>query len=670
MFRPVPMLRASILILDRDLATVIKEIGSLGIMHLVDHGTVPGIAEIGWTPGQELEILSRYQSAKRQLDEIFTQSEISKERPYGPAKYDVNPLKDIDDLEGRIGEFYSQVRVINEQIFTLRDKLAFEEDNLRRAKNMLGMKADVAFLRSLEHMRIIIGYLPIKQLPHVEETVTTKFTVYIPFEQRGDRQKSAFFCLPGDSEQLENQLKSIGFEPTLLPEDCSGIPEGAIKELEGKIEEINVSIVENENKLRGLGWSYRGELLRIRDHLTTNLDILKSVKSMGLSEHTALITGWVPRERLGELEKTLRATLGGNFVLNSQAPEEIADVKANKIKVPVIYNNPKLLKPFESLATTYGSPDYNEIDPSGIIGLAFLLMFGVMFGDIGHGLVLFLLGRVIQKQMKSAEVLGKIMTRAGASSMIFGVLFGSLFGHEFHGRYLPGLPLPFVPMENIDTFMAAAVAFGILFISIGLVINIINSIRSRNIEKGILENHGLAGALFYWGAVAILVKYMVSGSLGMPLWVMILILGIPLLVIFLKEPLNHLIKNKRPIVEEPITYIISSMIEVMETFIGFLSNTVSFIRVAAFSLAHAALFAAIFAIIKIIKGAAPEPTTSSILIALVVEVVGNIVIIVLEGLVVSIQSVRLIFYEFFSKFYAGEGEAFVPMKIGYSSEEE
>jgi len=670
MFRPVPMLRASILILDRDLATVIKEIGSLGIMHLVDHASIQGIADMGWTPGQELEILSRYQSAKRQLDEIFIQAEISKESLYTPAKYEVNPLKDIDDLESRIGEFYAQVRAINEQVFILRDKLTFEEDNLRRARNMVGMKADVAFMRSLENMHITIGYLPVKQLSYLEETVTTKFTVYIPLEQRGDRQKAVFFCLPGDSEQLENELKTIGFEPIPLPEDCSGVPEEAINELETKIEEINVSITENENKLRGFGWTYRGELLRIRDHLTVNLDILKSVKSMGLSEHTALITGWVPKESIERLTATLRNTLGANFVLSTEAPEEIPEVKTRKVKVPVIYDNPKLLKPFESLVTTYGSPDYNEIDPSGIIGLAFLLMFGVMFGDLGHGLVLFLVGRLLQKRLKAAEVLGKIMTRAGASSMIFGVLFGSLFGHEFHGHYLPGLPLPFVPMENIDTFMAVAVGFGILFISIGLVLNIINSIRSRDIEKGILENHGLAGALFYWGAVALLVKYIVSGTIGIPLWGMAVILGIPLLVIFLKEPINHLIKKKRPIVEEPVTYIISSMIEIMETFIGYLSNTVSFIRVAAFSLAHAALFAAIFAIIKIIKGASPEPTTSNILISLLVEFGGNIVIIVLEGLVVSIQSVRLIFYEFFSKFYAGEGEAFVPMKIGYSSEEE
>lgn len=684
MFRPVPMTRVSILILDRDLAKATKEIGRLGIMHLVELANTPGLSDIGWTPGQELDILSRYQSSKRQLDEIFVQTEISGGGAYTPAKLEVNPLKDIDELEATIGDFHNQVRSVNEQIFTLRDRLAFEEDNLRRAQNLVGIRSDVALMRNLENLHIAVGYLPERVLPGFEQAITTKFTVHIPLERRGGWQKSAFVCMPNEADQLDAQLKSIAFEQLLLPEDCSGVPEEAIEELTAKIEEIKVHIAENENKLRGLGWTYRGELLRIRDHLTTNLDILKAVKSMGLSEHTALITGWVPKNGIDKLERTLRDALGENVFMSVTKPEEIPEVRTGKVKVPVILNNPKLLRPFESLVTTYGSPDYNEIEPSGIIGLAFLLMFGVMFGDVGHGLILFLVGRYLQKKWKTAETMGQIMTRAGVSSMIFGFLFGSFFGHEYPEypeTYIHGIPLPFVPMKNIDDFMGVAVAFGIVFISVGLVINIINSVRRRDIEKGILENHGLAGALFYWGAVALLIYYMVSQknkiAFNIPIWVILLILGIPLLVIFLKEPINHLIKGKRPIVEEPVTYFISSLIEVMETFIGFLSNSVSFIRVAAFSLAHAALFSAIFAIILIIKGPPetlagqqPEPSTVTVLVALVVEIGGNIVIIILEGLVVSIQSVRLIFYEFFSKFYSGEGEAFTPMKIGYYSEEE
>jgi V/A-type H+-transporting ATPase subunit I len=491
------MTRVSILILDRDLAKATREIGRLGVMHLVEFANTPGLPDTGWTPGQELDILARYQSSKRQLDEIFVQTEISGAAAYTPEKFEVNPLKDIDELEAKIGDFYNQIRVVNEQIFTLRDKLSFEEDNLRRAQNLVGIASNVALMRSLENLHIAIGYLPEKVTSRVDELIKTKFTVHFPLERRGDKQKSAFVCLPTEAEALDQELKSIGFDPLAIPEDCSGTPAEAIEEINGKITEIKAQISENENKLRGFGWTYRGELLRIRDRLTTNLDILKAVKSMGLSEHTALITGWVPKNGVERLEATLKEALGKNVFMSVTEPEEISEVRTGKVKVPVIFNNPKLLRPFESLVTTYGSPDYNEIEPSGIIGLAFLLMFGVMFGDLGHGLVLFLAGRFLQKKWKAAEIIGQIMTRAGVSSMIFGFLFGSFFGHEYHGTYIPGIPLPFVPMENINDFMAMAVAFGVVFISIGLVINIINSVRTRDIEKGVLENHGLAGALFY-----------------------------------------------------------------------------------------------------------------------------------------------------------------------------
>jgi V/A-type H+-transporting ATPase subunit I len=203
--------------------------------------------------------------------------------------------------------------------------------------------------------------------------------------------------------------------------------------------------------------------------------------------------------------------------------------------------------------------------------------------------------------------------------------------------------------------MAVAVFYGITFISIGLVLNIINSIIVGDIERGFLENHGLAGAFFYWGAIAILVKYIVDGSLGIPMWGAILIVGIPLFVIFMREPIYHLIKRKRPLINEPGSYFLGSIVELLDTFTGYLSNTVSFIRVAAFSLAHIALMSAIFALMSTIQSGT---------VSFIVQVGGNVLVIALEGLVVSIQSVRLIYYEFFSKFYSGEGEAFSPMRIG------
>ncbi|MBN1881517.1 MAG: hypothetical protein JW885_05025, partial [Deltaproteobacteria bacterium] len=626
----------------------------LGIMHLVEVGGTPGLSEMGWTPGQELEVVSRYQTAKRQLDEIFDHAGITEEAPAIPGTYEVNPLDDIDELEEKIQAYHSQIRSINDEIYTLRDKLNIEEDNLRRLDNLTPVDVDVSHMRDLTMLRMFYGYFPSKHVRLLEEGITAKFTTYIPIQTRGDRELSAFFCLPEDAETLEDELKNMLFEFLPLPQDCAGTPGEARQQIEGRINELKVRIGEGENKLRGFGWTYRNELLRIREHLTTNLDILVSVKSMGLSESTALITGWIPAKSVDDLKRVLAELLGDLFYLEVTPAEEVEGVKTGKVKVPVIMRNPKLLKPFQALVTTYGSPDYTEIEPSSIIGVAFLLMFGVMFGDVGHGFVLAFLGWLLTKKVPAAEEIGGILLRAGVSSIFFGFCFGSIFGYE---DVIPALI--FHPMHNITTLMAVTVAFGILFLSIGLVINLINSLRSRDMERGIFETHGLAGALFYWAAVAFMIKFIATGNLGVPLWVFLTILGVPLLVIFLREPLYHLFSGKRPLIHDPISYFLGSLVEVLDTCTGYLSNTISFIRVAAFSLAHAALFLGVFQLKAMVPGQAPS---------FLMELGGNILIVGLEGLVVSIQSVRLIYYEFFSKFYSGNGEAFVPMKIGTSKD--
>lgn len=644
------MMRVNVLILDKDLAVATKEIGSLGLMHLVEVGETPGLKDMGWTPGEELGVVNRYQSAKRQLDEIFNQTQIRDEGPYVPVQFDVDPLKDIDDLEGNIDKYYEKIKGINEEIFKLRDRLAYEQDNLKKAEKLMGAHADVARMRDIKVLKMFLGYLSLKSFKNIEEKITTKFTTVIPVETSGGGELVALFCLPEDAETLEDQLKSVGFESVSVPEECSGPPEDAMREIEEKIENIRMNISEEENKLRGFGWTNKGELMRIREHLVTNLDILTSVKSMGLSERTALISGWVPEKGVEKLRSKLKEILEKHFYMSSTRPEDIEEVRSGKLKVPVIFKNPKILAPFETLVKTYGSPDYGEIEPSTIIAIAFLLMFGIMFGDIGHGLVLFLLGWFIKKKIKASKNMGHIMTMAGASSMTFGFFFGEVFGYPIIHH-----PLVFHPMTHINTFMAVAVLYGIIFISFGLILNIINSIIVRDIERGFLENHGLAGAFFYWGAIAILVKFIMDGTLGIPIWGVLLIIGVPLFVIFMREPIYHLIKGKRPLINEPGSYFLGSIVEILDTFTGFLSNTVSFIRIAAFSLAHIALMTAIFALISTIQSGA---------VSFIVQVGGNILVIALEGLVVSIQSVRLIYYEFFSKFYSGEGETFSPMKIG------
>jgi V/A-type H+-transporting ATPase subunit I len=283
-----------------------------------------------------------------------------------------------------------------------------------------------------------------------------------------------------------------------------------------------------------------------------------------------------------------------------------------------------------------------------------------MFGDVGHGLILFLLGLFLSKKIKKLSIvqIGLIAMECGVMSIIFGFLYGSIFGFE---HILPALW--FHPMTNIYYFMKITIGFGIGIISLGLLLNIINSINNHDFLKGIFGEFGVMGLLFYWGCIGLLILYMVKGEFISSNAYLIWLIFIPLIIIFFKEPLFNLynrllLKKKVKILPSHIgLYFLESFIEIGDTIIGFLSNTVSFIRVSAFALAHAGLFLAVFALAQTMQN-----LKGGIFWYWLIIILGNIGIIVIEGLVVSIQTIRLEYYEFFSKFFKGGGELYQPLK--------
>jgi len=244
-------------------------------------------------------------------------------------------------------------------------------------------------------------------------------------------------------------------------------------------------------------------------------------------------------------------------------------------------------------------------------------------------------------------------------STFFGFLYGSIFGFE---HIIPALW--FNPMENISYFMQVTVGFGIIIISIGLILNIINSIMNRDYKRGIFGEFGVMGLIFYWGCIGLAIMYLSTGKIQTNLGYILFILFLPLLMIFLKDPLFNLYhriihKSNLSIFPENIgIYLMESFIEVNDVIIGFLSNTVSFIRVSAFALAHAGLFLAVFALANTL-----QQVKGGIVWYWVIMILGNLAIIIIESVVVTIQTIRLEYYEFFSKFFKGGGEIYRPVKI-------
>lgn len=349
-----------------------------------------------------------------------------------------------------------------------------------------------------------------------------------------------------------------------------------------------------------------------------------------------IFVGWMSQTDAAALTDVIKEDASVVFIVEDDN-EAIISSPPTKLK------NAKLFRPFEFFVKMYGLPSYDELDPTAFVAVTYTLLFGVMFGDLGQGFVLALLGLFLWKSKSMA--LGKVMLIIGASSMFFGALFGSVFGYEFEGLWThPAAP------ENANFTLIVAVGVGIGLIIIAMLFNIVNGLRRKKLTHILFDPNGFAGILFYVSivvfAAATLLKLATVAKLAV-----IILLVIPTILIALREPLIKLIHKRKGIIEGGIPlFFLETFIELFEVMLGYFTNTVSFVRVGAFALSHASMMGVVWMLSKTANGSNN----------IAVVIFGNLLVIALEGLIVGIQVLRLEFYEMFSRFYEGAGREFIP----------
>jgi V/A-type H+-transporting ATPase subunit I len=244
---------------------------------------------------------------------------------------------------------------------------------------------------------------------------------------------------------------------------------------------------------------------------------------------------------------------------------------------------------------------------------------------------------------------------AGFSSILFGVVYGSYFGIPS----MHGLALWHDPLHAPVRLMVATVGVGVAMISLGVILNIVNLFRRGEVLSGILDKFGLVGIVFYWGCLLFAVKFATLSEMGLAGLVLVVAIALPLLAVTLKEPLQYALSKRaghKPHSDNLMMACIESLIEAFEAVLSYLANTISFVRLAAYAMSHAAILMATFAVADSI---ADVPGVGTVLY-IVVVICGNAVALVLEGVVVAVQVLRLEYYEFFSKFFPGTGLPFRP----------
>jgi V/A-type H+-transporting ATPase subunit I len=417
------------------------------------------------------------------------------------------------------------------------------------------------------------------------------------------------------------------------------------------------------------------------------LNITRQVKEkLASTKETYFLSGWVPADLLNNFAAELIQITAGRIGIRALNPNEVSSVRDGMEKVPTALAHGRFVKSFEPLVFSYGAPLYGLIDPTPFVAVFFTLLFGVMFGDVGQGFVLLLLGLLLNQKkfvfLPNYKNFAGPLIAVGIFSMVMGLLYGGVFSNEtllkaptlaFTG-FLAETPLgklfslqatpkilELMPekgsLEKLFYFFGFTLSLGVILNSAGLVFNIINQFSVKNYEKALFSKNGIAGTVFFWYVIGMAVRLILGKNLY---WFDGIGIALPLVAIFFGDALWRLIARERPILKEGVmVFIIEGIVEILETLSSYISNSVSFLRVGAFALSHAVLSFIIFTMAELVaRGSLFGPVFSAVII-----IFGNLLIIVLEGMIVAIQVTRLQYYEFFSKFFTETGSRFSPFRF-------
>jgi len=645
MLKPAEMKHVEVLVLERDVHAVTERLGRLGVVHLQqatdgDGGDLVQLSKLDVQFRRLQDLLERVELLCDTLDVPGDQERA--DAPYaGPAEVEAQ----LRPLEAQFEGILARRKALDGDIET-------EYQVLRDLEAFRPIETPTDELKGLSFLHFAIGTVPGDSIHDVREAAKGK-AVLLPFKSADGQQRVIALSSRAGRFALQSILDEHEFRAEALPDLKGAAPAEVVGKTRDRLLAMARDVEELEHEAQNIASQAGATLATYRDRLRVDLQLLQAQAYFGRTASTCLITGYVPTSRIDALRELLLQLTDGRVIV------EVSDPPEDDPDIPTMMQNPRLLRPFELLVSGYGQPGYNEIEPTPLVAVSFLLMFGIMFGDVGHGLVLAIAGLVMCRKgtTETLRDFGLLLVMAGGASMLAGLVFGSFFGAEIIHPPFGGW---FEPMHkgNINTLLLATVVLGVVVISLGVALNIINRIRRRDYFHVIVDRFGIVGFIFYWGALGLGIRAVVSGG-KTSMTAIVLLVVLPLAILFFREPIHYLLTRKDSTKKFSLFGgLIEGFVDILETLSSYIANTVSFMRVGAFALAHAAVCAAIYATVEIVSTMPGGPIWKVLVI-----VGGNIFVIVLEGLVVSIQAMRLEYYEFFSKFFRGEGKAYRPFAL-------
>ncbi len=562
-----------------------------------------------------------------------------------PLPGEFTPEQILQETE-RISNSLQEVR---QQLADTRKKITEYESSTIHLKHLDQADIDLGELVKCRHIVYRFGRMPEENMLKLDFYSDEGF-VFQAYHTAHEYVWGFYFATPERILTVDAIMKGLLFERYELPEDVSGTPEQALAEIQSRLTEKKKLLGELEQQEKEIYGSeaellsrmyrfskYQSEIYRLRSQCVTMKDKFN-------------LMGYIPAAEKETFRKYIDRIPEITAVYETPRPD-------SRVQPPVRLKNGWFSKPFSMFVEMYGLPNYNGYNPTAFVAVTYTLLFGIMFGDLGQGIVLALIGLFLSK--KKGITLGGVMARIGVSSALFGTLYGSVFGYEdlldpmWEKAGVPWLPLK--AMENMNVFVYGAVGLGAVIIIVSMLINIAVNLRRRNYTESVFGNNGIAGLAFF-SCVMLLIVGLVTGKQLMPKGAAVAVIIVTLLLMFFREPLGHRLAHKRYESEGLADFIAGNFFECFEFLIGYTSNTISFIRVGGFVFSHAGLMAVVMTIADMIGKDHKS---------IVTVIIGNLIVMGFEGLIVGIQVMRLEFYEIFSRCYDGDGKPFTPVSVSF-----
>ena len=652
MFFPEAMTRVRLIIPARDLLAVTKELARQGIMHPID-GSQLVPAKVQATGNSWAENAAAYASLERRIQGIM-QTVGLEEKPVSTDGE--SGLVPFDEVRPSVEQMEREVSQSTEQRERVQKRLEQMHAVFEQVEPLAGIDISMTALRNPRYTYSILGIIPTANIDRLRTSLERIPFVLQNLRQEEDRTVVLLTGLKRNADILERAARSAYLNPLNLPETFAGTPGEYIASLQREMEEARKEIAQIERDLSRLRDERGEQLQKLLWRVRSSRILAEAIARFGRLRYTYVIEGWVPSAKLDDFSRRMKR-VAHQIVIDTFSFKRGTE----KQNVPVALKNPWFIRPFQQLVTNYSQPNYDEIDPTFILAITFPLIFGAMFGDVGQGILLAALGSLLAsgriKALRGLATLGGVIVACGLAATLFGFFYGSIFGFE---DILPALLLQ--PMHNVFQIMALGVGFGFVSISIGYLVAILNHWTSRNWGRLLFDAHGVAGLVLYWSLVALAVE-VIAGIHPVPLILLAFSALIGAIGVMFSEALEHLVSGHRPVVEGGIgIYVVGSFFELFENLISLLSNSISHIRVAAFAVAHVGLSAVFFILANLVSSSHGAGYW-------LILVIGNLFIVGFEGVIVSIQTMRLEYYEFFSKFFTGGGMKYEPLTLQPTAED-